>query len=148
LTKHDSFDHITNWIEEVHRHTPADLPIVLVGNKSDLVDERKVSREEATALAEQMHLSYMETSALNASNVEQAFTLLVTSIYNKKKPKQIDLNSDSNQLRTESVSFFKDNVQTRTISVSSTATTKSDKPIRPSYRDSTVKKKPGCCVIS
>ncbi|CAF4529563.1 unnamed protein product, partial [Rotaria magnacalcarata] len=79
LTKPDSFEHIATWIEEVHRHTPPDLPIVLVGNKSDLTDQRKVSRQQATALAEQLNLSYMETSALNATNVEQAFALLVTS---------------------------------------------------------------------
>ena len=66
------------------------MPIVLVGNKSDLIDQRKVSREQATALAQQLNISYMETSALNASNVEQAFSTLVTSIFYKKMPKSVE----------------------------------------------------------
>ncbi|CAF0819583.1 unnamed protein product [Rotaria sordida] len=98
LTKPESFDHITVWIEELHRHTPPDLPIVLVGNKSDLVDQRKVSRQQATALAEQLNISYMETSALNASNVEQAFITVVTGIFYKKIPKSVDNSSSSSAM--------------------------------------------------
>jgi Ras family len=50
-----------------------------------LVHQRKVPLEKAAALAKQLNISYMETSALNASNVEEAFTTLVTNIYHKKK---------------------------------------------------------------
>ena len=100
LTKPESFEHITSWIEEVHRHTPADLPIVLLGNKSDLVDQRKVTQDQATALAQKLNLSYLETSALNSSNVEQAFTTVVTNIYHKKMPKSID-NSSPGKLSTD-----------------------------------------------
>ncbi|CAF0782523.1 unnamed protein product [Adineta ricciae] len=90
LTKPESFEHINTWIEELHRHTPADIPIVLVGNKSDLVDQRKVSQDQAKDLAQRLKVSYMETSALNASNVEQAFITLVKSIFYKKIPKSVD----------------------------------------------------------
>jgi hypothetical protein len=55
-----------------------------------LTDQRKVSREKAIALAQQLNVSYMETSALNASNVEQAFGSLVQSIYYKKIPKSME----------------------------------------------------------
>ncbi|CAF0784712.1 unnamed protein product [Rotaria sordida] len=147
LTKLDSFDHIPTWIEEVHRHTPSDLPIVLVGNKSDLVDQRKVSREQATALAEELNLSYMETSALNASNVEQAFVLLVTSIYQKKMPKQMDSSSTiAEKSSSETVSM--DNSQPPTVPVGSDQTIIFDKPIRPSHNEKASSKKGGCCVIS
>ncbi|CAF0846840.1 unnamed protein product [Adineta ricciae] len=90
LTKPESFEHINTWIEELHRHTPADIPIVLVGNKSDLVDQRKVSQDQAKDLAQRLKVSYMETSALNASNVEQAFVTLVKSVFYKKIPKSVD----------------------------------------------------------
>ena len=85
LTKQDTFDHIANWIDDIHRHTPPDLPIILIGNKSDLAQRRKISREQAIDLAQELGISYMETSALNASNVETAFTMLVKNIYQKKK---------------------------------------------------------------
>ncbi|CAF4653641.1 unnamed protein product [Rotaria sp. Silwood1] len=146
LTKPDSFDHITTWIEEVHRHTPSDLPIVLVGNKSDLVDQRKVSREQATALAEQLNLSYMETSALNASNVEQAFVLLVTSIYQKKMPKQMDSSSAMGKSSSETVSM--DHSQPPTVPVGPDQSITFDRPIRPSNNEKASSKKNGCCVIS
>jgi Ras-related protein Rab-11A len=117
----------------------------LVGNKSDLVDQRKVSREEATALAEKLNLSYMETSALNATNVEQAFVLLVTSIYHKKMPKQID-SSPSPVPEKSSATVTIDHSSRRTISFASDSASKSDKPIRPSFRESTsISKKNGCC---
>jgi Ras-related protein Rab-11A len=116
LTKPASFDHITNWIEEVHRHTPADLPIVLVGNKSDLIDQRKVSRDQATALAQNLNIAYMETSALNASNVEQAFTTLVTNIYHKKIPKAMD---NSSSITSSTVSKIAEQETTSTGPVSS-----------------------------
>ena len=112
LTKSDSFNHISTWIEEVHRHTPADLPIVLVGNKSDLVDQRQVTREQATSLAQQLNVSYMETSALSASNVEQAFSTLVTSIFRRKLPKSLD-NSVPSDSSGKSVSI--DDTRTRTV---------------------------------
>lgn len=147
LTKHDSFEHVRNWIEEVYRHTPADLPIVLVGNKSDLDDQRRVSREEATALAAQLNVSYMETSALNASNVEQAFTLLVTSIYQKKKPKQIDI-SIPEERHSATVSI--EPRSTRSVSVSyNTSSKSSEKAIRPSFNEyKKEQKKAGCCIVS
>ncbi|CAF0749268.1 unnamed protein product [Didymodactylos carnosus] len=87
LTKPDSFDHIVSWIEEVQRHTSTEIPMILVGNKSDLVEQRKISKDQAMMLAKQQNMSYMETSAMNSTNVEQAFTTLVTAIYYRKVPK-------------------------------------------------------------
>lgn len=85
MTKFDTFENVRNWIEEIHRHTPADLPIILIGNKSDLDQRRKVDREQAVDFARELGISYMETSALNKSNVEKAFMTLVGNIYQKKK---------------------------------------------------------------
>lgn len=83
LTKRESFDNITNWYEELKLFTPGeDIPIIIVGNKTDLVEERKVFYQEGAKLAntlsehEKIKLSYIETSALNGSNVEDAFNLI------------------------------------------------------------------------
>ena len=146
LTKSDSFDHISNWIEEVHRHTPADLPIVLVGNKSDLVDQRQVTREQATRLAQQLNVSYMETSALSASNVEQAFSSLVTSIFRKKLPKSL-VNSEPSPSLVKSVSI--DDTPTRTVPDPSDGEVRIE-PTPRSFRvgeeqNPTPPKKGGCC---
>lgn len=55
---------------------------VLVGNKSDLKDAREVTTAEGKALAEAQGLFFIETSALDSSNVAAAFEMVVREIYN------------------------------------------------------------------
>ncbi|CAF4194218.1 unnamed protein product [Rotaria sp. Silwood2] len=95
LTNPTSFNNIGQWIDEAHKFAPADSFIVLVGNKSDLVAQRKITFEQATVLAKQLNLSYMETSALNSSNIEQVFATLATCILHQKTPKSIGTSSSS-----------------------------------------------------
>lgn len=54
---------------------------ILVGNKTDLKDAREVTTEEGKALAEAQGLFFMETSALDSSNVAAAFETVVKEIY-------------------------------------------------------------------
>ena len=50
--------------------------MVLIGNKADLEEERRVKKEEALEVAKEFNLAYMETSALNAQNIDAAFEAL------------------------------------------------------------------------
>jgi Ras-related protein Rab-11A len=54
---------------------------MLVGNKSDLRHLRSVQTEDAKAFCEKEGLSFIETSALEATNVEEAFQIILTEIY-------------------------------------------------------------------
>jgi len=56
---------------------------ILVGNKADLVSERKVSYEDAKELADELGVNFLETSAKNASNVELAFENMAKAIKEK-----------------------------------------------------------------
>ena len=47
--------------------------MVLIGNKADLEEERAVKKEEALEVAKEFNLAYLETSALNAQNIDAAF---------------------------------------------------------------------------
>lgn len=83
LTNRESFNNILNWYEELKLFTPEeDIPIILVGNKTDLTEDRKVFYQEGARLAsnlsesEKIKMSYIETSALTGSNVEDAFNLI------------------------------------------------------------------------
>jgi len=88
----------------------------------------------------------METSALNATNVEQAFTLLVTSIYEKKTPQQMD---SSLLTKSSSLTVSEDHSETPTVPVAFDSKVILDQPIRPSKNEKTPsQKKNGCCVIS
>lgn len=144
LTKADSFYNVATWVDEIHQHAPPDLPIVLVGNKSDLDNQRKISSQQATYLAEQLNLSYIETSALNSTNVEQAFILLVTSIYEKKATQSIVTRS----LSTSSADQID---ESNTKPVEQEKTVIFDEPIRLRNGKKNTNpsgKKNGCCVIS
>jgi GTPase SAR1 family protein len=66
---------------------------MLVGNKCDLENIRDVSVEEGKALAEEEGLFFMETSALDSTNVKTAFEIVIREIYNNVSRKI--LNSDS-----------------------------------------------------
>ncbi|CAN8236829.1 unnamed protein product [Cochlearia groenlandica] len=82
VTRRQTFDHIPRWLEELRGHADKNIVIILVGNKSDLEDQRAISTEDAKEFAEKEGLFFLETSALNAVNVETAFTTVLTEIFN------------------------------------------------------------------
>jgi small GTP-binding protein len=64
------------WLVQIKQHAQDKIPILLLGNKTDLKDKRLISYEEASKFAEDMGLKYIETSAKNGSNVNESFYLL------------------------------------------------------------------------
>jgi Ras-related protein Rab-11A len=73
ISKHQTYENVTRWLKELRDHADTNIVIMLVGNKSDLRHLRAVPTEEAKEFASQNGLSFIETSALDASNVELAF---------------------------------------------------------------------------
>ncbi|GJV19593.1 Ras-related protein RabA5b-like protein [Tanacetum coccineum] len=71
------------------------MATMLVGNKSDLENIRDVSVEEGKSLAEEEGLFFIETSALDSTNVSTAFEIVIRAIYDNIKRKV--LNSDSHK---------------------------------------------------
>ena len=62
LTKRYSFNNVDNWIKEIKENI-GDIPIVLFGNKCDLIERREVSEEEAIEFSNKRNIEYFETSA-------------------------------------------------------------------------------------
>ncbi|WOK93916.1 ras-related protein RABA5a-like [Canna indica] len=81
VCRHQTFDSVGRWLEELHMHCDVNVATILVGNKTDLKDAREVSTAEGKALAEAQGLFFMETSALDSSNVAAAFQTVVEEIY-------------------------------------------------------------------
>ncbi|OEL37140.1 Ras-related protein RABA2a [Dichanthelium oligosanthes] len=81
VTKGTTFENVKRWLNELRGHADANTVIMLIGNKTDLGHLRAVAQEDATALAEREGLSFVETSALDATNVDRAFETLLTEIY-------------------------------------------------------------------
>mmetsp|Transcript_3480 Transcript_3480/g.15520 ORF Transcript_3480/g.15520 Transcript_3480/m.15520 type:complete len:187 (+) Transcript_3480:89-649(+) len=81
VTKSESFDNVQKWLRELRDHADANIFIMLVGNKSDLEHLRCMSRESGVAFSSEEGLSFIETSALDSTNVELAFQQTLTEIY-------------------------------------------------------------------
>ena len=95
MTKRQSFDHMARWLEELRSHADKNIVIMLIGNKSDLGTLRAVPTEDAKEFAERESLYFMETSALEATNVENAFTTALTEIYRTVSKKNLVANDDA-----------------------------------------------------
>lgn len=95
ITKQQTFDNVQRWLNELREHADANITIMLVGNKADLKHLRAVSEETAKEFAQNEQLEFIETSALEATNVEAAFTNILTSIYHIVSKKQISSDRDA-----------------------------------------------------
>ncbi|KAG6483772.1 ras-related protein RABA5d-like [Zingiber officinale] len=93
ISRRSSFDSIARWLDELNTHSDTTIMRMLVGNKCDLETLREVSIEEGKALAEAEGLFFIETSALDSTNVKTAFEIVIKEIYNNVSRKV--LNSDS-----------------------------------------------------
>ena len=77
ITKRETFNHVDLWMDELKAKGPAGLVKIVVGNKSDLDDQRQVSTEQAEQYAKLNDADHIETSALDSSNVESAFLKII-----------------------------------------------------------------------
>lgn len=85
ITEHESFDVLDEFREQILRVKNAeDVPLILIGNKSDLQTSRQVRREEATDKATKWNKPYIETSAKTRDNVDKAFFDLMREIKARK----------------------------------------------------------------
>jgi GTPase KRas len=92
ITSRTSFDEITTFREHILRVKDEDsVPMVLIGNKCDLEDERQVSTAESQDLAKSFGCPIYECSAKARINVEDAFYQLVREIrkVNHKNPSMV-----------------------------------------------------------
>ena len=80
VSSRSSFANTSKWIEEVRAERGTDVVIALVGNKTDLVDRREVSVEEATSFARKQAMMYIEASAKTREGIRQSFEEVVQKI--------------------------------------------------------------------
>ena len=81
VTNRTSFNNVDRWFQEIKDCSSADIKILMVGNKTDLEDNIVVSKEMSSNKASDLNIPVIETSALNASNVKEAFHLMIKEIY-------------------------------------------------------------------
>ncbi|KAL6523231.1 Ras-related protein RABA4d [Orobanche gracilis] len=103
MTKRQSFDHMARWLEELRAHADKNIIIMLIGNKCDLGTLRAVPTEDAQEFAERENLYFMETSALQATNVESAFLTILTEIYWIVSKKSLTAKEGSDYVKSASL---------------------------------------------
>jgi len=80
VTDQESFNNVKTWLSEIDRYANENVNKLLVGNKSDLTSKKVVDYATAKAFADEIGIPFMETSAKNATNVEQAFVTMANEI--------------------------------------------------------------------
>ncbi|XP_010544112.1 PREDICTED: ras-related protein RABA2a [Tarenaya hassleriana] len=118
VTKPTTFENVSRWLKELRDHADSNIVIMMIGNKTDLKHLRAVATEDAESYAEKEGLSFIETSALEATNVEKAFQTILSEIYRIISKKSI-----SSDQTTEAAASIKEG-QTIDVSASSETNTK------------------------
>ncbi|KAF9453661.1 ras-domain-containing protein [Macrolepiota fuliginosa MF-IS2] len=104
IAKHATYVNVIRWLKELRDHADANIVIMLVGNKSDLKHLRAVPTDEAKVFSTENGLSFIETSALDASNVESAFQTILTDIYRIVSAKSLESSTSNIEPPKESIS--------------------------------------------
>jgi len=80
ITQKTSFDHIKNWITEIDKFGKQGVLKVIVGNKLDLENNRKIKKEDAENLALKYGVKLWEVSAKDNTNIEEMFQDTIKSL--------------------------------------------------------------------
>lgn len=123
ISKEGTFQNVERWLKELKDHAEPNIVIMLVGNKCDLKHLRRVSTDEGSAFSASNGVSFIETSALDATNVDSAFRTILSEIYKLGSKKALAKNNEG------------------TMSPTSTQTI----VINPNADESGKEKKAGCC---
>ena len=99
ITRRETFHHLTSWLEDARRHSNSTMTIMLIGNKSDMDTRRAVTYEEGEKFAKQHDLIFLETSAKNDDNVEEAFIRTAKIIFDKIQKGVIDVSNEMNGVK-------------------------------------------------
>ncbi|XP_078168330.1 ras-related protein RIC2 [Carex rostrata] len=94
VTRRQTFDNVERWLRELRDHTDPSIVVMLVGNKSDLRHLVAVPTDDGSAFAEKEALYFMETSALEAKNVDSSFAEVLTQIYRMMSKKAVEAGDD------------------------------------------------------
>ena len=110
ITDRDSFENLNSWLIEIEKNANKNVYKLLIGNKCDLEDKRKVTYQEGKDFATSNGMQFIETSAKNDTKVKDAFELLTQEIIKasitkdkslERKEKTVHLSSGASDLSTK-----------------------------------------------
>ena len=110
ITDRDSFDNLNSWLIEIEKNANKNVYKLLIGNKCDLEDKRKVTYQEGKDFATSNGMQFIETSTKTDTKVKDAFEMLTQEIIKanitkdkvmEKKEKTVHLNHGGSDLNTK-----------------------------------------------
>ena len=90
VTQRTSFEGIKNWVKQIKDQVSSRVSVVLIGNKTDLVDKREVKTEEGEELGKEYNYQFFETTAKDGININEAFEALIKAIAEKYSYKPVN----------------------------------------------------------
>ena len=102
ITNEASYNNLKSWVKLIKEECGKHMQLIILGNKSDLNDERKISKDEAINYAKEQNIEYIETSSKTGENVKKAVTMICENILENK-----ELN-DSSSFVLDNSSFLTD----------------------------------------
>lgn len=102
ITRDDTFVNVIDWLKEIKQHATSDIVIYLIGNRSDLEDDREVTRERAIEFCKQYNIDkFFETSAKTGDNVEEVFSLAAKELFLQSKDSEPEGGDDDDSSNTK-----------------------------------------------
>lgn len=89
LTNYATFENLPNWIEEIRKNTKEDIPILLIGNKCDLINKRTVNYREIENFAKKFNLHYIEINAKSEKAILNCCTVITYLIMGIDVPDEL-----------------------------------------------------------
>ena len=102
ITNEASYNNLKSWVKLIKEECGKHMQLIILGNKSDLNDQRKISKDEAINYAKEQNIEYIETSSKTGENVKKAVTMICENILENK-----ELN-DSSSFMLDNSSFLTD----------------------------------------
>ena len=98
ITDLESFQNLNTWLIEIEKNASKNVYKILVGNKCDMENERKVTFEQGKDFANQYGMKFFETSAKESTNVQEAFVAMTKEIIKGAQEKKIPLKKDNGKI--------------------------------------------------
>ena len=117
ITKEESFSHIQTWMKDCKELAPSTVLIALIGNKSDLEEQRVITKERGENLARENNMMFFETSALNGNGIENAFKKCIEKVDKKIRNGDYNLSNldEMNKYGIKKIEIEKENNNERII---------------------------------